>query len=106
MIPRLIIRPAAVEDLEELAVWLGNESPAAAGRFLENCRKEFDRLAEMPHLGRLRQFTNPRAAGIRSWAITGFPNHLIFYRPVDNGAEILHVLHGARDIDAIFERNA
>jgi toxin ParE1/3/4 len=106
MTPRLIIRPAAVDDLEELAIWIGNDSPAVAGRFLENCQKEFDRLAEMPHLGRLRQFANSRAAGIRTWAITGFPNHLVFYRSIEGGAEILHVLHGARDIDALFERNA
>ena len=103
MKPRLIIRPAAVDDLEDLAVWLGNESPGAAARFLENSLKEFNGLAAMPLKGRPRHFSHPHAAGIRSWIITGFPNHLIFYRPVEGGVEILHVLHGARNIDALFE---
>lgn len=51
----------------------------------------------------MREFQHPKAAGIRSWSITGFPNHLIFYRPVEGGIEVLRVLHGARDINAIFE---
>ena len=25
-------------------------------------------------------------------------NHLIFYRPIDDGIELVRVLHGARDI--------
>jgi toxin ParE1/3/4 len=57
----------------------------------------------MPRIGRLREFRKPAAAGIRSWSISGFTNHLIFFRPVEDGVEILRVIHGAQDIDAIFE---
>lgn len=35
--------------------------------------------------------------------MTVFPNHLIFYRPVEDGIEVLRVVHGAQDIEAIFE---
>ncbi len=35
--------------------------------------------------------------------LTGFPNYLVFYRVIDEGVDVLRVLHGARDIDAIFE---
>jgi len=38
--------------------------------------------------------------------IKRFPNHLAFYRCVENGIEIIRVLHGARDIEALFERQA
>lgn len=31
-------------------------------------------------------------------------NHLIFYRPLDDGIEIIRVLQGARDIPAVFRR--
>jgi toxin ParE1/3/4 len=103
MKPRLIIRPAALADLEDIAAWIGADSPASAARFLEQCMSEFQQLASMPHMGRSRHFSNSRAAGIRSWIIKGFPNHMIFYRPVEQGVEVLHILHGARDIDAIFE---
>ena len=34
-------------------------------------------------------------------SVKGFPIHLIFYREFEKGIEILHVLQGARDIDAV-----
>jgi toxin ParE1/3/4 len=33
----------------------------------------------------------------------GFSKHLIFYRPLSNGAEIVRVIHGARDLEGLFE---
>lgn len=39
---------------------------------------------------------------MRVWPIRRFPNHLIFYRPIDGGIEVIRVLHGAQDLDAIF----
>ena len=103
MNPRLILRPPAVQDMEDQAYYLCTKSPAAADRFLEACEADLQRLAGMPGMGRLREFRNPKAADIRSWPLSGFPNHLIFYRPIEDGIEVLRVLHGARDIDAIFE---
>ena len=60
------------------------------------------RLAANPGLGRLRKFRNPRLKGVRSWLVSGFDNYLIFYRAVPGGIEVLHVYHGARDIEALF----
>jgi toxin ParE1/3/4 len=37
------------------------------------------------------------------WRIDGFPNHVIFCRPIEHGIEIVRVLHGARDIDVVLE---
>ena len=64
---------------------------------------EFDLLAAMPGMGRQRGFRNPHAQNVRSFPLKGFPNHLVYYRAVEGGIEVLRVLHGARDIDAIFE---
>lgn len=100
---RVILRPTVMADMESQARFLKARSPAAADRFLENCMTDFQRLAEMPGMGAKREFRNPKAQQIRSWPMSGFPNHLIFYRTVDGGIEVLRVLHGARDIEAIFE---
>ena len=100
---RLVIRPPVVTDMEGIADYLAARSLDTADRFLDGCRADFERLAEMPGAGRLREFENARAAGIRSWPISGFRNYLIFYRPIEDGVEIVHVTHGARDIEAIFE---
>lgn len=36
--------------------------------------------------------------------IEGFPKHLAFYRIADDHVEIVRVLHGARNLDALLER--
>lgn len=50
----------------------------------------------------MRQFR--RHKNIRSWVVTEFTSYLIFYRelPDGSGVEIVRVLHGARDLDALF----
>ncbi|MHC4799837.1 MAG: type II toxin-antitoxin system RelE/ParE family toxin [Planctomycetota bacterium] len=75
----------------------------AAQRFFEEAEQAFRELAEIPALGRARNFDNPRLAGMRCRSIPRFENYLIFYRPVDNGIEVIRVLHGARDLNEIFE---
>lgn len=57
----------------------------------------------MPRMGRPRQFRNPQMDRVRSWAIRGFEKFLVFYRPTDQGIEVIRVLHGAQDIEAILE---
>lgn len=38
--------------------------------------------------------------GLRSIPVN---NYIIFYRPIDNGIKVIRVLHGARDIESLFE---
>jgi len=37
------------------------------------------------------------------WPIGGYEKHLIFYRPVEGGIEIIRVLHGVRDVKGLLE---
>jgi toxin ParE1/3/4 len=60
-------------------------------------------LAANPELGRQRRFRNPRLRNVRSFRVSGFDNYLIFYRAVSEGIQVLHVYHGARDLEALFE---
>jgi len=39
------------------------------------------------------------ASGVRSFP---FGRYVVFYAPLDDGIDIVRVLHGSRDIDAIF----
>lgn len=72
-------------------------------RFFSAVDDAVKKLAEMPGMGRLREFKHPSFQTVRSWPIKGFENYLIFYQPTARGIEVMRVLHGARDIDAIFE---
>ena len=86
------------------AIWehIADDNPDAATRVVEAANETFKTLAANPGLGRLRKFRDPRLKGVRSWLVSGFDNCLIFYRAVPEGIEVLHVYHGARDIEALF----
>ena len=53
-------------------------------------------LAAQPMMGRAREELAP---GVRSFP---FGRYVVFYMPMDDGIDVVRVLHGARDIDAVF----
>lgn len=104
MTSRYTVLPTADHDLDAQADYLARQaSLETALRFYDAASATFENLTRMPALGERRESANPRLAGLRVWRIEGFPNHLIFYRPVEGGIEIARVLHGARDIDRALE---
>ena len=68
-------------------------------RFYNAAAGTFERLAHMPGLGEAHKSGGTRLVGLRVFLVEGFPNHLVFYRTIEGGIEIVRVLHGARDID-------
>lgn len=99
----IVIRPRASLDLDELAERIAQNQPRSALRFLQAAQAAFEFLDRMPEAGGACQFRNPAAAGLRAWPVRGFKTHVIFYRPTSTGIEVVRVLHGARDVEAIFE---
>ena len=95
-------RTQAERDLEEGFVFIGEENLDAGVRFLVAAEESFEFLAKMPLIGSPREFRSSRLRNIRVWPIKGFEDYLIFYRPTDDGIEVLRVLHGKRDIEEIF----
>jgi toxin ParE1/3/4 len=63
-------------------------------------------LAKRPTSGRLRTSRLPGLRNMRWLPVKGFPNYLVFYRPILRGIEVVRVLHGARDIAAQFKEPA
>jgi toxin ParE1/3/4 len=101
---RVVRRPAAKRDLIGHFVYLGEEAGLeAAERFVAAVKRSLERLRKMPAIGSPCEFLNPVWAGLRRWPIIGFSDYLVFYRYRASDIEIVRVLHGARDIAAIFE---
>lgn len=98
-------RPQVIRDLIELATYIAEDNLDASDRFLTAAEETFKQLAKMPGMGKLTDLSNPNLAGVRQVAVKGFRNYLVFYRPTDLGIEILRVLHGARDIEAILDED-
>ena len=101
---RIIIRPQADRDLDDHAALIARDNLEAGRRFYDAAAQVFDQLALMPEMGSPRTFRNPALAGVRLWRIPGFERYLIFYRPIQDGIEVIRVLHAARDINAILEQ--
>ncbi|TGQ85717.1 type II toxin-antitoxin system RelE/ParE family toxin [Mesorhizobium sp. M8A.F.Ca.ET.208.01.1.1] len=86
----LRLRPEAEADIEAIALYIAEDSPAAALRWYDEIHPHCERIADMPGIGIARPEVRP---GLRT-----FPagNYLILYRQTDDGAEIVRVIHGAR----------
>jgi toxin ParE1/3/4 len=96
--------PQAKRDLEECAIYLVDHGSLQVGlRFLECAEATFDTLVEYTGLGREVRFSRLELQGLRSFRVQGFENHLVFYLPRDFGIEVVRVLHGARDLEGIFD---
>lgn len=95
------ILPAATGDLDEIVLYLRNDSISVSDRFVRAMDQVVQRLLEAPLIGRQRDSANERMKGLRSWPIPGFSNYLVFYRPLPDGIEVVRVLHGARDLASI-----
>jgi len=101
-----IIRSNAARlDLIELAHYISLDDVAAAYRFLDAAEEAFRNLERMPRMGSPHEYKDSTLSGIRMWHIKGFPKHLIFYRLIENGVEIVRVLHSSRDIAGIFSED-
>ena len=93
---RVLLTRQAETDLEEIWLHIALENPVAADDMIDAIVDHAKIIAAQPLAGRARP---ELAAELRS-----FPegNYVIFYQPVPDGVRIIRVLHGARDVDAIF----
>ena len=104
--PRILRRPAAIEDLvAQGEYYVEQGSPETAVRFLEAADAAFEQLARRPGIGAPRRYRKPQLSGLRMWPIPEFEKHLIFYRQTEDGIEVVRVLHGARDLKRLFEKD-
>lgn len=101
---RLQVHPDADAEIDECFYYLQEESGLeTAFRFVDAVRETFKRLLLMPHIGTVRTFQNPALKDVRMWKVKGFKKYLVFYRPIADGIEILHVVHGSRNYKRLFD---
>jgi toxin ParE1/3/4 len=91
------VSEAAHGGLDEIWFYIAQDNPDAADRIIRTRVSRFAMLAGMPEVGRRREELSAR---LRSLPVG---NYVIFYRPLENGVEVVRVLHGARDLPPLFE---
>jgi toxin ParE1/3/4 len=60
-------------------------------------RETFAKLAKFPQMGQGR---SDLAISLQSFPVKSY---LIFYRTIEEGIEIVRIIHGSQDIERIFE---
>jgi plasmid stabilization system protein ParE len=81
---------------------------ALAQRWETAVEQAVNSLLSCPERGALCRFRSPALSGLRWIFIPGFPKHMIFYRYLLKSQAILivHVLHGARDLETTLDDDA
>ena len=94
---RFSITAKAEDDMLDIWQYIAEDSPQAATNLLKTFEEKFILLADNRLIGMARPDIAPE--------LRYFPvgNYLILYRQRDGGIEIVRVLHGARNIQALFQ---
>jgi toxin ParE1/3/4 len=95
----IILDLAAKADLIDIWQYIADDNPDAADRMLDRIWDGFCVIERCPYGGTARP---ELAINLRCYSVG---NYVIYFRPAPRGVEIVRVLHGARDVDAIFRHD-
>lgn len=93
---RSVLSPQGRRDIAEIWDYLAKYSELEADSVVDDLNAKFRLLREFPYLGRKRDEIR---AGYRS--VTA-GEYIVLYRIVRRSAEIMRVIHGKRDLPALF----
>jgi toxin ParE1/3/4 len=94
---RVTRRPQAEADILEIWDYIAEDSVVDADRWLDRLDEKLALWATQPLMGRARDELAP---GIRSLALG---RYVVFFEPLQDGIDVVRVLHGSRDIDTTFK---
>ena len=97
---RYVVSRQARADIKDICRYIAKDSQRAAGTIRDLFYDKFVLLGQHPLIGQSRPELAPE---VRSFSAG---RYVIFYRPIANGVAIVRVLHGARDIEAIFDADS
>jgi plasmid stabilization system protein ParE len=103
---KLRILPEAALDIADQTLYYEEQADTSLGqRWEASVEVAIGSLRTFPERGPRLDSESPALRELRKLHVEDFPNHLILYR-FDASSRtifIVHVLHGARDIDSLLE---
>ncbi len=94
--PELTISPEAETDLLEIWLYIAEDNPVNADRYLDKLNDKAFNLCEFSEIG----IDRPELVeGLKSFPVDGYS---LYYKSTDIGIELVRVLHGSRDIKQLF----
>ncbi|NJM48890.1 MAG: type II toxin-antitoxin system RelE/ParE family toxin [Alkalinema sp. RU_4_3] len=95
---RVLIRSEALLDLDDIFDYIADDSLDRAIAFIQKLHDQIEKIAATPGMGRRRDELLP---DLRCMA---YGNYMIFYFSMNDGIDVVRVINGARDIEAIFQK--
>ena len=95
------LTPSALEDLDEILIFIAADKPKAADRFEFELIRTFQRLAKSPLIGIRRK--DITALPVRFLTVGKFPNYVVVYRPETKPLQLIAVTCGRRDLSKLLE---
>jgi toxin ParE1/3/4 len=100
---RVTFSDAAIADILEQADWYEAQADRSlAQRWEAAVTATLLRITRRPGTGSRCTFTVDELRGTHRMPVAGFAKHLIFYQSRGTEILVLRVLHGARDLEALF----
>jgi len=94
---RVIRSEQAQQDLEHIFDYLDGQSVQAADQFSIKFEMTSELHAAHPQIGASAEEYAPNLRQFTVW------NYAIFYRPINDGIELIRIIHGARDLPMLFQ---
>jgi toxin ParE1/3/4 len=91
-VPRILRTRESRVDYEEIWDYVAPRDLAAADRLIDHFDATLNVIASAPDMGRKVEELAPN---LRSFPVGSY---LIFYRPIEDGIQLIRIIHGARDI--------
>lgn len=86
----------AEQDLEDIWVYVAQQNQLAADKQIAQILNRFPMLAQFSDMGKTR---DDLLQGLRSFPIRPY---IVYYSKINDGIEIVRVLHQSRDIESLF----
>lgn len=94
---------AAQAIVDQADYYSGRQDDLLAARWENAVAQAVESLLNMPERGSLCRFSSARLKALRRIPVPGLPQHLVFYQYIRDPRliRVVHVLHGARDIEML-----
>jgi toxin ParE1/3/4 len=93
---RCVISPSASRDLNAIADYFVEHNIEAGERLLKEFNQKCQNLTRFPNLGKSYSYLREELRGLL------LDGYIIFYRVQLDGVEIMRVVSGKRDLEALF----
>jgi toxin ParE1/3/4 len=99
--PKFLVRHRATVDMDGIADYIADSNPKMAIAFYDEAQTIFKLLGDAPELGSKIDLIPPLE--IRMFPMGKFKSYLVFYIVEKGMPNIIRVIHGRRDIEALFD---